>query len=49
MLLTRLRRSDIDASAGSVEAIEQIVTQIRAGGAMSASCCGRIQVLHARR
>jgi hypothetical protein len=48
LLLAKLRPSDIDAAAGSVDAIERIVRQIRARWPMCAFCCERIAALRAR-
>ena len=50
LLAAKLRRSNIDAAAGSVEEVARIVAQIAArAGPACASCCGRIRALPARR
>jgi hypothetical protein len=43
LLAAKLRRSNIDASAGAVEAVARIVGHIRARGPACASCCAPTQ------
>jgi Transposase DDE domain group 1 len=49
LLAAKLRRSNIDASAGATDEVARIVSQIRARWPGSASCCAPIRALPATR
>ena len=49
LLAAKLRRSNIDASAGAVEEVARIVGQIRARWPGCGSCCARTAASPARR
>ena len=49
LLAAKLRRSNIDGSAGAVEEVARIVRSCAGAGRMCASCCGRMRGLPARR
>jgi hypothetical protein len=49
LLAAKLRRSNIDASAGALDEVARIAGQIRAAGPRSRSCCGLIRASPARR
>ena len=49
LLCAKLRRADIDASAGALEEVQRIVGQIRSAGRTRASSCGPTRALPARR
>jgi hypothetical protein len=47
LLAAKLRRSNIDASAGAVDEVARIIDQIRRGGHACRSCCALIRALPA--